>query len=456
MIATNRRRLVRSMGNDTEWAASILRILASAVAVVVHSACESLPLGLEGGAAAGADASVDAASSDGLVVKPDEQAAGASDARDAWAEEAGAQDASDEFDAEARAIGHTQGPVEDSSVRSEIDALQRDAASGPAEGGSLTDQLVPPYDARPDIDVGDANARSAGSDAAPPCVPASCGTRSWACWPMPNAPVTPLPHPAKYTVMADENVIRDDVTCLLWQSLAPTTTAYTWANAQAFCTQTKYFGGVGWRLPTRIELISIVDYSRKSPSIVVSVFPSTQLSPPYWVWSPFGALPNNSYTISFNEGAVSYAEQSTMFLARCVRGNGESGELPVAAPPDHYRVGLDQVVDNYTGLTWQRADSRSLSPSELPRQEADGYCRTLSAGGHTWRLPSVKELATLVDESRLGLAMPAVDPQAFPATVARAYWSSTNFGQTAWTVDFADGAHRHDTNLAFARCVATN
>ncbi len=206
-----------------------------------------------------------------------------------------------------------------------------------------------------------------------------------------------------------DGTVRDDVTCLLWQKVAPTTTAYTWSDAKLKCTQNPLLGGVGWRLPSRIELLSIVDYGRRDPSIVVSVFPSTLPNPPYWTWSRLQGR-DDSFAISFHDGEVLLADRSTMYLARCVRGNGESQELSADAPADHYSIAVDTVADRYTGLTWQRGDSRGALSGLVPFETAERYCAGLTVAGGGWRVPSVKELATLVDEARFGSGAAAVDP----------------------------------------------
>lgn len=95
-----------------------------------------------------------------------------------------------------------------------------------------------------------------------------CGTNSWASWPMPNPATTGLPNPAHYTDLGD-GTVRDEVTGLLWQKNASTRT-YTYEEALAYSESL----GNGWRLPKRIELLSLFDYTRTSPAIDNSVFPT--------------------------------------------------------------------------------------------------------------------------------------------------------------------------------------
>jgi Protein of unknown function (DUF1566) len=90
------------------------------------------------------------------------------------------------------------------------------------------------------------------------------------------------------------------------------------------------------------------------------------------------------------------------------------------APAGRYAVGNDVVRDTKTALTWQRA-----SPAgKYGFQAAQDYCAALNLGGHSsgWRLPSMKELLSIVDPRESG---PAIDSSAFPSTSAAPYWSST-------------------------------
>ncbi len=90
---------------------------------------------------------------------------------------------------------------------------------------------------------------------------------------------------------------------------------------------------------------------------------------------------------------------------RCVRGTPPSGALVV-------QFDGETVLDPKSGLEWQR--DRSQVP-DMSFECALAYCESLVlAGADDWRLPSIKELASLVDER----FSPALDPVAFPATMS--------------------------------------
>jgi len=99
------------------------------------------------------------------------------------------------------------------------------------------------------------------------------------------------------------------------------------------------------------------------------------------------------------------ALETGTYQVRCVQsadGTGEPG----------YQIADGQVTDPATGLTWQQG----FSAAEMTAAAAPSYCAGLDLDGHSWRLPSIKELATLVDEDRVS---PAIDVSAFPRRRAR-------------------------------------
>jgi hypothetical protein len=79
--------------------------------------------------------------------------------------------------------------------------------------------------------------------------------------------------------------------------------------------------------------------------------------------------------------------------------------------PSH-DVSVDTVRDRYTGLIWQRHVDPACEDGCCTWSEAQDYCAGLDLGDQSdWRLPTLKELQTLVDEAQ---ASPAIDSNAFP------------------------------------------
>ena len=100
--------------------------------------------------------------------------------------------------------------------------------------------------------------------------------------------------------------------------------------------------------------------------------------------------------------------------------------------------GNGTVTDEATGLIWQQ---ETIPNNTMSWRQALSYCERLNLGGHTdWRLPTIKELISLVDYRRHN---PAIDTAYFlTAVVSSLYWSSTTYASDtllAWSVYFYNG-----------------
>ena len=106
--------------------------------------------------------------------------------------------------------------------------------------------------------------------------------------------------------------------------------------------------------------------------------------------------------------------------------------IPATAPDSRFTNNGDgTVTDKITDLQWQRCsegqtwDGAACTGNattytwQVALQLADGA----SYAGHSdWRLPNIKELASIVE---LACYDPAIDLQPFPGTPSGWYWSST-------------------------------
>ena len=136
---------------------------------------------------------------------------------------------------------------------------------GPAAGSAGTGA------GRDGSDGGGSGGSSAGASGSGGTAPdPNCGTNAWACWRMPNPVGSGLPNEASYTDNGD-GTVRDNVTGLAWQRRAPTGT-FTWDQALAYCSGLTLGGYDDWRVPTRIELTSIVDFTRSGAKLDASAF----------------------------------------------------------------------------------------------------------------------------------------------------------------------------------------
>jgi len=243
---------------------------------------------------------------------------------------------------------------------------------------------------------------------------------------MPDPGSTGRPMSASYDT-SNPGVVIDRVTGLMWQRAVSAQTV-DWPDATALCGCLGLAGHDDWRVPSRIELVSIVDFNRHDPALDPDAFPDT---PTDWFWtsSPlWQGDPPAAWYVAFFDGNTHYADLAVTYHVRCVRG-GMAGQ-------QRYMIGGDgTVVDTATRLTWQQR----LDGTRRSFAEATAACAALPLAGGGWRLPSMKELQTIVDETRTD---PAIDPAAFPETPSEGFWAANplaGMAQNAWFVTFANG-----------------
>jgi hypothetical protein len=276
-----------------------------------------------------------------------------------------------------------------------------------------------------------------------------------AAWPVP----ADGPDGTNYAVDAAAGTVLDRTTNLMW--LATTSPVASFEDAKCACRAVSAGGFLDWRMPSLLELVTIVDYAKNiDPSGTgttvaatnTSVFPDTRLAA-YWTATPQAKGSSSAgmpYLLDFTDGGTLFSTDPTgKGNFRCVRAAGARPTSP------RYVARTDTVLDGYTSLEWQRFVSNVM----LKPDEATGYCTQLDlAGHHDWKLPTVKELASLVDVSHY----PMLDPNAFGAstTTLHEFVTGTRFGAnptaSAWYVDFDDaniGLRDPSTQADYVRCV---
>jgi Protein of unknown function (DUF1566)/Viral BACON domain len=215
----------------------------------------------------------------------------------------------------------------------------------------------------------------------------------------------------------------------------------------------RYGGFRDWRMPTIKELAYIVNHSISYPGLTINTnyFPNTVASF-YWSSTTSAGDTNGAWGVYFGYGDDNDGSKYGSYYVRAVRGgqSGALGDLVIgsfdswggasienADALDNYTDNSDgTVTDTSTGVMWQKTASSNGMTWELSL----AYCEGLNLGGHTdWRLPTIKELRSLVDYSRCD---PAINTTYFPNTVSSVYWSSTtyaDFTSNAWGVYFFYG-----------------
>jgi hypothetical protein len=265
---------------------------------------------------------------------------------------------------------------------------------------------------------------------------------NWAAW--------PLFDPQSFDASSPD-VVLDRTTQLAWRR--HTDRAVTWAEAKDACDALALGGQDDWRLPTRLELQSIMRMSDEGPMISTAAFDEAVdlrgADLTAWSASLVAGSPDQRWAARFDVGYLDPTDLTFLGRARCVRDT-------IVRPPlePHYAVAADTVKDLGTGLTWQRA----VGP-ESSYASAVTYCQGLALDGGGWRLPRLRELRSLVNEAA---QTPAIDATAFPGTPPRAgLWSSNAVGSDLaassqggrWSVSFTKGVSAPFVSAAYVRCV---
>lgn len=259
-------------------------------------------------------------------------------------------------------------------------------------------------------------------------------------------------NPSAYIDNGDDTII-DGVTGLIWRK--QTDKELIWSDALNYCNNLTLGGQTDWRLPSRTELITLLDYSRTDyqyPTIDTTYFPnanfSDALSAVYWSSTPNAANPSYAWALDFISGFFEdffSTNKFNTFYVRCVRG-------PQSAPWSFTDNGNGTITDNVTHLIWQQ-DQSSLMTWEA----ALVTCETSTLAGNTdWRLPNFKELLSLVDDTR---SDPSIDPNLFNSNGY--FWSSTtsvtlytnNVAARTVSFKYGDDGNKLKTELDLVRCV---
>lgn len=109
----------------------------------------------------------------------------------------------------------------------------------------------------------------------------------------------------------------DKTTGLEWQRGSSGTTL-NWASAWFYCRELVINLHSDWRLPTVLELQSIVDYAASDPAVESDAFPVTE-SVGYWSSETFAPNIDSAWLVNFNTGSLQTGNKSTMREVRCVR-----------------------------------------------------------------------------------------------------------------------------------------
>jgi hypothetical protein len=151
------------------------------------------------------------------------------------------------------------------------------------------------------------------------------------------------------------DTVTDTSTGLMWQK-ATHTVKQNWEGAMLACEALSFGGFSDWRLPSKAELMSIVDYTKYDPA-VDSKF--TTEKDYYWTSTTYAkadegaATFSKSWCINFKDGMVEGMPKADIFYVRAVRGGQPkvTGNLYVSMPAQSSTWSVGQFLP----ISWDTA-----------------------------------------------------------------------------------------------------
>jgi hypothetical protein len=240
------------------------------------------------------------------------------------------------------------------------------------------------------------------------------------------------------TYVTDKGIVTDSVTRLFWRQNLSASMAF--AGVANYCSM-QTTGGLTWRVPTFLELLSTTDYGTRDPASQVGDFGGGVT----YLWSSDSAFDTTSaWTFQSASGAMQPLGKTQTFpRVRCVSGATFAGTFVVQSDTS--------ILDQRTNLSW------GPDVGSMTWGNAISACENYSLGSATdFRLPSLKELATLIAPGR----SPTYDPVFTDIPASAVYATSTPSASSPasyWVVQLDSGTFNPAWTIASqtarVRCV---
>jgi len=115
--------------------------------------------------------------------------------------------------------------------------------------------------------------------------------------------------------------VKDEVTHLRWQDNEDVAKkSQSWQNAKDYCEVLVLDGYSDWRLPTLVELESIIDYTKSKPTLDQEYFYNVGDDYRcYWSSTPLKAIDTDRWCVNFTYGLEKFFYKDNGNHVRCVR-----------------------------------------------------------------------------------------------------------------------------------------
>jgi len=131
-----------------------------------------------------------------------------------------------------------------------------------------------------------------------------------------------FPAETRFTVLANfsDEAVLDQNTGLVWER-SPGTARFDWNAARSSCLNKTIGGQRGWRVPSIVELTSLLDPSVQPPDPLLPAGHPFLNNPSGFYWSASSdAEPSKAWHLHLSDGHVHMTSKTSVFKVWCVRG----------------------------------------------------------------------------------------------------------------------------------------
>ena len=252
-----------------------------------------------------------------------------------------------------------------------------------------------------------------------------------------------LPASRRFQIL--DAVVRDMLTGAVWSGDANLPEfPLTWHEAKMFvadmCARREY-GRSDWQLPSRRLLFSLISHQQVNPALAVGHPFRNVFTGYYWAADTCRRLQNQAWYVHLGGGRVHRGMKHGSYMVWPVSMHDSGCDDKGGIGADRFTIDGPFVNDRLTGLNW----CRDANPSavSLDWQQALDRVSQMNKDvidGHAdWRVPTIRELESLVSLDAHSPALPSGHPF---SNVQDTYWSSTTSvyePRYAWTIYMQDG-----------------